>query len=145
MTTATDTFARFGYVLALTERTLSEVLRRHLAERDVVPETWYTLQVLAIRGPVLARTALSAELAGSRGLDPESTRELLARVEAEGLIEGGDTVELTGQGRKLHRSLSEYVAIPRVRLLSAFDPDDVATTIRTLQAITERAAEEAEA
>jgi hypothetical protein len=35
------------------------------------------------------------------------------------------------------------VTRPAVRLLSQFDPGDVETTIRTLQAITARAAEEA--
>lgn len=145
MSTAPDTFSRFGYTLALAERTLSGVLQRHLAERGVVPETWYTLQVLATRGPELERGALSAELAGSRGLNAETTRELLARVASEGLIEGDETVRMTEQGRALHRSLSEYIAIPRQRLLSAFDPDDVMTTIRTLEAIAQRAAADAAA
>ena len=42
----------------------------------------------------------------------------------------------------MHRSLREYIAGPRNRLLSQFDVEDVETTIRTLQAITARAEEE---
>jgi hypothetical protein len=34
------------------------------------------------------------------------------------------------------------VTAPAARLLSQFDPEDIATTIRTLQAVTARAAEE---
>ena len=143
MATSTDPYSRFGYTLALAERTMSTVLRQHLAEREVLPETWYTLQVLATCGPGLDREVLSTELAGSRGLDADSTRVLLARVQADGLIEGERKIDLTEAGRALHRSLSEYIAIPRTRLLSEFDPDDVATTVRTLQAIAERAAAEA--
>jgi DNA-binding MarR family transcriptional regulator len=142
MTTSPASFAQFGYTLALTERTLTAVLTKHLAERGVEPETWYALQLVATRGPRLSRVALSADLAASRTLDAESTRTLLARLEADGLLEGDAEVELTAAGTELHRSLRDYVAIPRNRLLSEFDADDVETTIRTLQRITERAAQE---
>lgn len=142
MTTVPASFAQFGYTLALTERTLTAVLTKHLAERGVEPEAWYALQLIATRGPRLSREALSADLAQSRTLDAETTRALLARLEADGLIEGATEVELTTAGIELHRSLREYVAIPRNRLLSELDVDDVETTIRTLQRIAERAAQE---
>ena len=140
MTTAPTVYTQFGYTLALAERTLTAVLQDHLAERGVRPETWYALQLLTVRGPVLEREALAADLASSRALNPDSTRELLARLEAEGLIRGDREVELTDDGRALHRSLREYVAIPRDRLLSQFDVEDIETTVRTLRAIAERAA-----
>jgi DNA-binding MarR family transcriptional regulator len=142
MATAPESFAQFGYTLALAERTLTAVLRKHLAERGVEPETWYALQLVATRGPRLSREALSADLAQARTLDAESTRALLARLEADGLIDGDAEVELTAAGTALHRSLREYVAIPRNRLLSELDAGDVETTIRTLQRIAERAAQE---
>jgi DNA-binding MarR family transcriptional regulator len=142
MTIVPAAYAQFGYTLAFAERTLSAVLREHLAERGTEPETWYALQLLATRGPALDRTTLSRELAGSRTLDAGSARELLARLEAAGLIHGGATVSLTATGQALHHSLSEYVAAPRIRLLSQFSADDIDTTVRTLQAIAERAADE---
>jgi DNA-binding MarR family transcriptional regulator len=143
MTTAPAAFARFGYTLAFAERTLTALLRAHLAERGIEPETWYALQLIAMHGPALDRQALTDELSGSPTLTAGSTSELLARLEAEGLIRGGRQVELTPAGQTLHRSLSEYVAVPRVRLLSQFNPDDIETTVRTLQAIAERAAAQA--
>jgi DNA-binding MarR family transcriptional regulator len=139
MTTPT---VSFGQTLAFAERTLSAGLRQHLAERETTPETWYALQLVATRGPGLAREALTTDLAGSRTLNADSTRELLARLEAEGLIRGGAQVDLTPDGAALHRSLREYIAGPRNQLLSQFDVDDVETTIRTLQAITARVEEE---
>jgi Mn-dependent DtxR family transcriptional regulator len=141
---ATDrtAFAQFGYTLALAERTLTAVLRAHLAERDTEPETWYALQLIAMRGPALDRQQLSDELEASRTLNADSTRELLARLEAEGLIRGDSEIDLTAEGEALHRSLREYIAVPRVRLLSHFNTDDIETTVRTLQAIAERAAED---
>ena len=142
MTTPPDAFAQFGQTLAFAERALTAVLRRHLAERQTTPETWYALQLIATRGPGLARKALSADLEGSRTLDADSTRELLARLEAEGLIRGDANLDLTSEGETLHRSLRDYIAGPTVRLLGQFDIDDIETTVRTLHAITRQAEEE---
>ena len=140
MTTVPTVYTQFGYTLALAERTLTGVLQEHLAERGVVPETWYALQLLAVRGPVLDRDVLAADLASSRALNADSTRALLARLEAEGLTRGDREVELTDEGRALHASVREYVAIPRDRLLREFDVEDIETTVRTLRAIADRAA-----
>jgi DNA-binding MarR family transcriptional regulator len=137
----TNPSASFGQTLAFAERTLTAALRQHLAERETTPETWYALQLIATRGPRLARAELSSDLEGSRTLNADSTRELLARLEAEGLIRGGAEVELTADGEALHRSLREYIAGPTALLLGQFEADDIETTMRTLQAITERAAE----
>ena len=142
MTTPPDSFAQFGQTLAFAERALTAVLRRHLAERQTTPETWYALQLVATRGPGLDREALSRDLEGSPNLDADSTRELLARLAADGLIRGDAEVDLTTAGEAVHRSLREFIAGPRNALLSEFDVEDVETTVRTLQAITERAKEQ---
>jgi DNA-binding MarR family transcriptional regulator len=142
MTTPPVLFGQFGQTLAFAERTLTATLRHHLAERGTTPETWYALQLIATRGPGLAREALTEDLGGSRTLTADSTRELLARLEGEGLIRGEAELDLTAEGETLHRSLREYIAGPTIRLLSQFDADDIETTVRTLQAITARAAED---
>jgi DNA-binding MarR family transcriptional regulator len=142
MTTPPVSIGQFGQTLAFAERTLTATLRQHLAERNIEPETWYALQLIATRGPGLARNALSDDLEGSRTMTAESTHDLLARLEADGLIHGDTRLDLTAQGEALHRSLREYVAEPTARLLSQFKVEDVETTIRTLHAITERAAEQ---
>jgi len=142
MTTPPAVFGQFGQTLAFTEQTLTVALREHLAQRGTKPETWYALQLIAARGPGLSRQVLSQQLERSRNLNADSTRELLARLEAEGLIRGDSTVDLTAQGEALHRSLREYVTGPATRLLSQFDIHDIETTVRTLQAITKRAAED---
>ncbi len=131
MTTPPAVFGQFGQALAFAERTLTATLRDHLAQRDI--------QLIATRGPGLSRDALSRDLGSSPNLEAGSTRELLARLEAEGLIRGGAQVALTAEGAALHRSLREHVAAPTARLLSQFDIHDIETTVRTLQAITKRA------
>ena len=55
MTPPPPVYGQFGQALGLAERTLSANLRAHLAERDTEPETWYALQLIATRGPGLAR------------------------------------------------------------------------------------------
>ena len=145
MTTTPAVFGQFGQALAFAERALTATLHEHLAQRGTEPGTWYALQLVATGGPGLSRQALSRDLEGSRNLDPGSTRELLARLEHEGLIHGDTRIDLTDKGQALHRSLREYVGAPTARLLGQFDRGDIETTVRTLQAITRRAAEEATA
>jgi DNA-binding MarR family transcriptional regulator len=145
MTTPPAVYGQFGQALAFAERTLTATLREHLAQRGTRPGTWYALQLIATRGPGLSRQALSHDLAGSRNLDTDSTRELLAQLEADGLIRGDAHVDLTAKGQALHRSLREYVAAPTAQLLGQFDIRDIETTVRTLQAITKRAAEDSSA
>jgi DNA-binding MarR family transcriptional regulator len=142
MTPPSDPFAQFGQTLAFAERTLTAVLRQHLAQHQTTPETWYALQLIATRGPGLDREALSRDLEGSPNLDADSTRELLARLENDGLIRGEAEVDLTAAGQAVHRSLRESIAGPRNELLSQFDAADIETTVRTLQAITARAEEQ---
>jgi DNA-binding MarR family transcriptional regulator len=141
-TTPPAVFGQFGQALAFAERTLTEILHKHLAERGTKPETWYALQLIATKGPRLPRQALIRDLERSRNVDSDSIAPLLAGLEADGLIRGGAEVDLTTAGEAFHRSLREYVLRPTARLLSQFDIHDIETTVRTVQAITKRAAEE---
>jgi hypothetical protein len=140
MTTPPAVYGQFGQALAFAERTMTAILHDHLAERGTRPETWYALQLIATRGPGLSRQALTRDLEGSRNVETP-VAELLAGLEAGGLISGDARVDLTAQGTALHRSLREYVGGPTARLLGQFDIHDIETTVRTVQAITRRAAE----
>jgi DNA-binding MarR family transcriptional regulator len=142
MTTPPAVYGQFGMALAFAERTLTEILHEHLAQRGTKPETWYALQLIAAHGPGLPRQALIRDLERSRNVDSGSIAPLLAGLETDGLIRGDACIDLTAQGEALHRSLREYITGPTVRLLSQFDIHDIETTVRTVQAITKRAAEE---
>jgi hypothetical protein len=140
MTTQPAVYGQFGRALGLAERTLTANLRAHLAERDTEPETWYALQVIATRGPGLAREELVGVLE-SLYFDAEKVHALLARLEADGLIAGDTELDLTDAGAALHKSLREYIAGPTVELLAQFDVNDIETTVRTLEAVRALAAE----
>jgi hypothetical protein len=136
-------YKEFGQILAFTERTVNIVLRDHLAQRGVEPETWYALKLVSVRGPSVPRTLLMRDLEGSRGLNAESTRTLLSKLADVGLIEGSDAIDLTPAGTTLFESLQAYVLDATVGLLGQFDQIDIETTVRTLKAITQRAQEAA--
>src|SRR5258706_13134936 len=85
-TTAPAVFGQFGQALAFAEQTLTATLRAHLAQRDTKPETWYALQLLGARGPGLSREELSHGLERSRPLNADAARELLKRLDSEGLL-----------------------------------------------------------
>ena len=136
-------YVEFGQTLAFTERTLTTVLRSRLAQRNVEPETWYALKLVATGGPQVARSSLVQDLEGSRGLDANSVVALLARLANDGLITGGDAVELTDDGTAMFKSLRDHVLGATAELLGQFDLRDVETTVRTLKAITQRTQEEA--
>jgi DNA-binding MarR family transcriptional regulator len=137
-------YAEFGQTLAFTERTLTAVLRDHLAQRGVEPETWYALKLIAQRGPHVNRHSLVRDLEGSPRLDTESASALLAQLATEGLIAGDDVIELTDEGRVFFESLQDHVLGATVNLLGQFDLSDVETTVRTCKAIMRRAQEEAQ-
>jgi len=145
MNTVPPALAEFGQTLAFTERTLTKVLRDHLAQRDVEPETWYALKLVAQGEPHVDRRSLVEDLVGSPRLDADSTSALLAQLESDGLIAGDDVIDLTEEGRAFFESLRDHVVGATVNLLGQFDLHDIETTVRTCKAITRRAQEEAAA
>jgi hypothetical protein len=142
MTTPPAAYSQFGITLAFAEQALTDRLHDHLAKRDTEPETWYALQLIATRGPGVAREALTDALERSPNVNVDSTRELLARLQEEGLIRGDTELDLTDEGKALHGSLREYIIGPTTQLLGQFDIHDIETTVRTLQEITKLAAED---
>src|ERR1700691_4705802 len=101
-------YGQFGQALGLAERTLSAMLRDHLALRNTVPEAWYTLRLLATRGPAFPRVELTRMLEGP-GDDADATDALVARLEAHGLIRGDAELDLTPAGEAQYQSLRQYI------------------------------------
>ena len=131
-------YGQFGQALGLAERTLSGILRQHLAQRHTVPESWYCLRLLATRGPAFPRADL-IRLLERPGFDADAAEPLLARLKGDGLIRGDSELDLTPAGEAQYQSLREYISGRSVELLSQFDVHDIETTVRTLQAVTAKA------
>ena len=127
----------FGQTVAFAQRALTAVLTDHLAEAGTVPQTWYTLNTIATRGPAVERDALLAEVAQAPGAAGD---ELLDRLAAEGLIRTDNgSVSLTADGEVRHGELRTSIAGLTAKVLSPFPLDDIERTTRTLRAVTERA------
>ena len=120
------------------------MLRGHLAQRGVEPETWYALKLVSQGQLDVALASLVRDLEGSPRLDADATHALLAQLASDGLIAGDDGVHLTEEGRVFFESLRDHVLRATVKLLGQFDLSDVETTVRTCKAIVRRAQEEAE-
>lgn len=110
-------YGQFGQALGLAERTLSAILREHLAQRDTVPEAWYTLRLLATSGPAYPRADLIRLLEGP-GFNLDAARSLLARLQADSLIRGDADLDLTPAGEAHYHDLRQYISGPSVQLLS---------------------------
>jgi len=140
MNTPPAVYGKFGLTLAFTELALTEMLHDHLAARGTEPDTYYGLHLVGVRGAELDRAGLVRQLDRSRNVQ-EPGGELLARLEADGLIQGDERVAFTEEGKVFYLELREYVIGPTVLLLDQFEIEDIETTVRTLEAITERARE----
>ncbi len=135
-----------GQDIGEVEGAVRGLLDRILADTGRTGEEYIVLRVLALRGPVASPAALHDYLAGQRQLrlDPPAVADLLAGLEAAGLVTGSfpggpGPAQLTADGAAVHATLFESVAAVTTRLYSELDPEDLATTHRVLAQVAERA------
>jgi DNA-binding MarR family transcriptional regulator len=128
------------------EGALTDLLERVLANTGTTRIEYITLRVLAARGPFSSPVALHEFLAQARqlSLDQAGVNDLLAGLEAEGLITGFSLgspgpSQLTDKGSALHGQLAEAVAPITEQLFADFDADDLATAHRVLMLLIDRA------
>ena len=125
----------FGTAMALAERNLRGPLLRILAEENLGPGAWFTLNALGLRGPIPAATV--KELLGTNGYDGPGVDALLARLAADGLVEVGEQVRLTPAGAERYRALRDRIGKVTGRVFSLFDATRVETARALLQQIAE--------
>jgi hypothetical protein len=127
-----------GQTVALAQQALTRRLHALLADLETEPAHYYALRVVATRGP-LSLGALDWQLAQAP-VSAEAAAEAPAALVAGGLLAvDGDTVALTASGTQTLARLAEPLAALSRELLAPLDSEDLATTIRTLQAATARA------
>ncbi|WP_308797667.1 MarR family winged helix-turn-helix transcriptional regulator [Agromyces silvae] len=113
----------FGFWLKLVDRRLSEEIERVLADDDLTRREWRALNLLA-------GTARDEHLAAKLEAKPGLVHGLAER----GWVEGTPPT-LTPAGREALDRLSERVGAVRARVAHAVSPEDLATTVATLEAI----------
>jgi DNA-binding MarR family transcriptional regulator len=135
-----------GQAVGLAEAALTRLLTGVLAETGTSRETYLAFQRLAFLGGAPAMDAFVLDLSDALALDEPSARELAGSLQTAGLIHdlerdaaGGRLVALTTTGAALTDRLRRSVGRVTGELVAPFDASDIETTIRTLQAVTERA------
>lgn len=147
--TETQTTARppatIGQAVGIAEAALTRLLAGVLAETGTSRETYLALQRLSFLGGAPAMEAFVLDLSEALALDQRSATELAGSLQTAGLIHelerdatGGRVVELTAAGAALQDRIRRSVGRVSAELLAPFDASDIETTIRTLQAVTER-------
>jgi hypothetical protein len=135
-----------GQAVGQAEAALTRLLAGALAETGTSRETYLALQRLSFLGGAPAMDAFVLDLGGALALDEPAARDLVGSLRTAGLIHdlerdatGGRVAELTTTGAALQDRLRRSVGRVTGELIAPFDASDVETTIRTLQAVTERA------
>jgi hypothetical protein len=127
-----------GQTVALAQQALTRRLHALLADLDTEPAHYYALRVVATRGP-LSSGALDWQLAQAP-VSADAAADALATLVGDRLLAlDGDTVALTDAGTQALARLAEPIGALSRELLAPLDPEDLAVTIRTLQAATARA------
>ena len=142
----TSTPTLTGQDIGEAEGALRGLLDQALAGTGVNRTEYIVLRVMNARGPITPPAALTAFLAGQPqlGLSPASAAELLAGLEARGLVSGtaaasAGPAELTPEGTALNTRLGAAVAQATRNLFDGFDPRDLATAHNVLARLTQRA------
>jgi DNA-binding MarR family transcriptional regulator len=148
--TETQTTARppvtIGQAVGIAEAALTRLLTGVLAETGTSRETYLAFQRLSLLGGAAAMDAYVRDLGDALALDEPSATSLAGSLQTAGLIHeierdarSGRVVDLTDAGTALLGRIRQSVARLTAELVVPFDAADIETTIRTLQAITERA------
>ena len=127
-----------GSAVALAQQALTRRLHALLADLDTDPAHYYALRVVSTRGPI-TMSALDWQLAQAP-VPADAAADAPATLVTAGLFAvEGDTVSLTTTGTEALTRLVEPIAALTSELVAPLDPDDLATTARTLGALTIRA------
>lgn len=125
-----------GQAVGQAQAVLSRLLADVLASSGTPRETYLALQRLSAHGDAARREAFVQDLSGSLGLDLWSAGELSDSLAGAGLATlAGGTVRLAPAGAELRERTGQAVGEATERLWAQFDPADLETTVRTLQAV----------
>jgi DNA-binding MarR family transcriptional regulator len=138
--------ATIGQAVGLAEAALTRLLTGVLAETGTSREAYLAFQRLSFLGGTAAMDGYVRDLSDALALDAPAATALATSLQTAGLIHdierdatGGRVVGLTAAGAELQDRLRRSVGRVSAELTAPFDAADIETTIRTLQAITERA------
>ena len=137
-------YTNIGFQVGRAARDTRALLDARLAEAGTTFATWAALATLEARGPLV-----QGELARTLDIEGPTMVRRIDQLEASGFVRRTPvptdrrsvTIELTPEGRTLHRRLRASVEDCEEALESAIDPHELAVTRRVLRQLAERARE----
>jgi DNA-binding MarR family transcriptional regulator len=146
--TDTQTTARppvpLGQAVGAAEAALTSLLTGVLAETGTSRLTYLAFQRLSLAGGTAPADGYVRDLRDALALDEEAATALAASLRTAGFTQelerdAAAVVQLTDAGTALAGRIRRSVGRVTAELVAPFDPGDIETTIRTLQAVTQRA------
>lgn len=135
----TDTRS-FGRVLGETARAVQKTHVQLLVREGSDFESWVVYLLLTEHGAAVPRDAFASDLAKRLDIEPTKSRRVLDRLLSTGNIrtlvkDGAELIELTPAGQSYFAHLRAAVGQVTHRLIGHLDPQDVATTLKVLDAV----------
>jgi hypothetical protein len=133
-----DAPALNGQVIGQTERATRAVLDVLLAETATPFPQWVVLNVLADAGELSSDALVERLMTGLR-IQEDDALDAVSGARAASLVGGGDPVGLSHAGRARYEVISAGIADISRRLYGGLPHEDLVTTRRVLETLTERA------
>jgi DNA-binding MarR family transcriptional regulator len=130
----------FGQALGEASRDANALLLRLLDREDVTFLQWVVMNTIATSDAPVIADDLSAHLSQELSIDAAEVEPAFSTLRSSGRIDtDGGVLTFTDDGRAYHHRLRQAVAGLTAELLGGLDPAEIATTIKVLRTIHERA------
>lgn len=105
---------------------------------------WVVLNTIAPRSEPVSADDLSADLSRELSIDVSEVDDVVTALRSSGrldvvTVDGVRCLALSDDGRRYHQRLRASIGRASAELLEAFDPADIATTVKVLTAVRQRA------
>jgi DNA-binding MarR family transcriptional regulator len=124
------------------EQAFGALMRRVLAETGGTFHQWVSLSVLAGSGGTLTGSRLYDRVTGALKVDRALAVTAVGELAAEGYVSGvgeADEVAMTDAGRNRFATMRSAIEAMTLPLYEGVSEDDLAVTIKVLEAVTARA------
>ena len=134
----------FGQALGEAYRRAHALHLRLLEREDCSFVEWVVLNSIAVGTGAVPAEDLAAQLAEELSINAVQVEAVVSALRSSGRLEVVDVdgvrcLELSDRGRADHQRVRETIQRASAEMLGSFDPAEIATTVKVLTAVRERA------
>jgi DNA-binding MarR family transcriptional regulator len=134
----------FGQALGEAYRQANGLHRQVLDSHATTFLQWVVMNTIATAGEPVVATDLTAHLSQELSLDAAEIDEVITGLRGRGwvdivTVEGAGVLRLTNDGDAHYQRLRAAIGRLTAQLLAPFDPAEIATAVKVLTAVRERA------